>query len=611
MSSIIVSSSMDDNGNDTCKRENSVSKKREFKGTSANTFVKDYCVLDLETTGVFVGSSKIIEISALKVRDNQIIDEYSTLINPQCHIPAEATAVNHITDEMVNNAPTLDEKIDEVLEFLGDDIIVGYNNASFDMNLIYDSALKFRGIYFNNDFIDLLHVSRRSIEGLENYKLETVCKHYGLDTTGEHRALKDCYLTKECYNRIIDEFGDSAFVCRKRSYSGKHIRYNSETLAVRELLEILEEILVDGIVSLDEVDVLRFWLEEHRDLSGVFPFDKAFNAINDVLEDGIITPEELEDLKRIFTEILDPVKAQSCRKTITSLQNIHICLSGEFNYGSKNDVKQLIIEAGGLIDNNVKKATNYLVVGAKGSDAWKTGKYGGKVQKAMEYNSKGTDIKIIEEKDFIPMVEYIINNSKVYDCEITEGVISESLKVSIENMLKKIVQERDLPNQSLYLMENFGRDKNSVTSYSVCIYEPEYPMNSTSKKDNTRNSIVLNFKNASNQKIELLVGKKQFDNIDKPEEAEIKHLESDTLNVHILFSIEYSSALILYIKKLTEHALDNYKPIANTFGCCNKYIECSNEKHCIHENQLYSKACEYRKYLEAGIIFYGKNKTIN
>ena len=179
MSSIIVSSSMDDNGNDTCKRENSVSKKREFKGTSANTFVKDYCVLDLETTGVFVGSSKIIEISALKVRDNQIIDEYSTLINPQCHIPAEATAVNHITDEMVNNAPTLDEKIDEVLEFLGDDIIVGYNNASFDMNLIYDSALKFRGIYFNNDFIDLLHVSRRSIEGLENYKLETVCKHYG------------------------------------------------------------------------------------------------------------------------------------------------------------------------------------------------------------------------------------------------------------------------------------------------------------------------------------------------------------------------------------------------------------------------------------------------
>lgn len=136
-------------------------------------------------------------------------------------------------------------------------------------------------------------------------------------------------------------------------------------------------------------------------------------------------------------------------------------------------------------------------------------------------------------------------------------------------------------------------------------------MNSTSKKDNTRNSIVLNFKNASNQKIELLVGKKQFDNIDKPEEAEIKHLESDTLNVHILFSIEYSSALILYIKKLTEHALDNYKPIANTFGCCNKYIECSNEKHCIHENQLYSKACEYRKYLEAGIIFYGKNKTIN
>ena len=144
MSSIIVSSSMDDNGNDTCKRENSVSKKREFKGTSANTFVKDYCVLDLETTGVFVGSSKIIEISALKVRDNQIIDEYSTLINPQCHIPAEATAVNHITDEMVNNAPTLDEKIDEVV----DQLCEYFENDGMIYNLKLFSSI----IMLSNDF---------------------------------------------------------------------------------------------------------------------------------------------------------------------------------------------------------------------------------------------------------------------------------------------------------------------------------------------------------------------------------------------------------------------------------------------------------------------------
>ena len=258
------------------------------------------------------------------------------------------------------------------------------------------------------------------------------------------------------------------------------------------MLEILEEILVDGSVSLDEVDVLRFWLEEHRDLSGVFPFDKAFNAINDVLEDGIITPEELEDLKRIFTEILDPVKAQSCRKTITSLQNIHICLSGEFNYGSKNDVKQLIIEAGGLIDNNVKKATNYLVVGAKGSDAWKTGKYGGKVQKAMEYNSKGLSKEEIVQKAQEVFIERLSTKSK----DEGERFSYEKDAIRLAN-----TETNKLPNQ-IYFKQNPDWDKivsllsrgevkkisqlpqPTLTFLSVCLFREVKPCS----RDSTRPS---------------------------------------------------------------------------------------------------------------------------
>ena len=147
---------------------------RPGKGTSADRFVSDYCVLDLETTGVFVSSAQIIEVSALKVRNNKVTEKFSTLVNPCCHIPEAATAVNHITDEMVKDAPDIETVLDELIPFLGNDVIVGYNNAGFDMNLIYDKLQSLKGETFGNDYLDILHAARRSLSGLDNYKLETI-----------------------------------------------------------------------------------------------------------------------------------------------------------------------------------------------------------------------------------------------------------------------------------------------------------------------------------------------------------------------------------------------------------------------------------------------------
>ena len=110
---------------------------RIYKGCRVNGHADDYCVVDLETTGIFVRSAKIIEISAVRVRSNQITDRYSRLVNPGCPIPPEASAVNHISDEMVKDCPCLEEVIDSFAEFVGDDVIMGYNNAGFDMNLLY------------------------------------------------------------------------------------------------------------------------------------------------------------------------------------------------------------------------------------------------------------------------------------------------------------------------------------------------------------------------------------------------------------------------------------------------------------------------------------------
>lgn len=378
---------------------------REGKGTSVPRHISDYCVVDLETTGIFINSADIVEISAIKVRNNDIVDQFSTLVNPQCHIPEEATAVNHITDDMVSEAPVLDEVIDDFLKFVDEDVIVGYNNSGFDMNILFDKVQNLRGRIFGNNYIDLLHACRRTIPELENHKLETLSKYYGLDTSGEHRALKDCYLTKSCFDKIYEDFGDVAFQsgsCGSRASHTKH--FSSETEALRDLQKFLETIIADGKVTETELLSLARWVIQHRDLQGNYPFDRVFDVLDSVLADGRITEEELESLQVLFSEFVDPVKSQCSHNEIKTLKDKHVVITGDFDYGSRNDVIALIENAGGIIDKSVKKTTCLVVVGAKGSTAWKNGNYGGKIQKAMEYKDKGQDIEIVEEKDFIPSV---------------------------------------------------------------------------------------------------------------------------------------------------------------------------------------------------------------
>lgn len=583
---------------------------REGKGSGVSKYVSDYCVVDLETTSVFVSSTSIIEISALKVRNHDVVDEFSVLINPECAIPADATAVNNITDDMVKDAPLLDDVIDDFLAFVGDDVIVGYNNAGFDMNIIYDKVQSLRGKIFANDYIDLLYAFRRAMPELENHRLETISKYYGLDTTGEHRALKDCYLTKDCYDRLFAELGDAAFARKAKKSGRSHAQhFTVETKALRQLQNFLEDIIADGKVSAAEFFGLIQWMAEHRDLRGNYPFDRVFNALDKVLADGRVTSEELEEIQILFSEFVDPVKSQGHHGEIRTLRGMHVVITGDFDYGDRRAVTTLIENAGGIIDTGVKKATNYVVVGAQGSDAWKAGNYGGKIQKAMEYNEKGMDIKIVEEKDFVPAALHLIEHSDENNYSAEESERRTDWQAAVQIMLDEMVIDKELPKQSLYLMENYGRDGKKVTSYSVCIYEPNYPLPPNTKKDPTRNSIVLNIKE-NKDALELLVSDIRYGDIGKLEGAEEKRIKSDPNTVHLLISKD-SSALIPYIKKYTEYALANYVSKASSFGCCSSFNACSDARKCVHENKLYSKACIYRSHLDAGEIFYGKNRNID
>lgn len=168
-------------------------------GRLLNKYAPNYVVFDLETTGISVKSDEVIEISALKVRDGKVVDEFSTLVNPGRSIPYGASRVNGITDEMVADAPVFFDVLREFFDFAGDDVLVGHNIHSFDMKFIYRDSQKYYGRIPDNNYLDTLIAARKHLPAMPHHRLVDLAEHYHISSKGAHRALNDCYMNQKVY----------------------------------------------------------------------------------------------------------------------------------------------------------------------------------------------------------------------------------------------------------------------------------------------------------------------------------------------------------------------------------------------------------------------------
>lgn len=175
------------------------------------------------------------------------------------------------------------------------------------------------------------------------------------------------------------------------------------TLATQILDGILKGITLDEEISTEECKNLRQWLYDNIYLSDHFPFNKTIEMVDSVLEDSIITREESEYITSVIKDMLNPVDA--LKEQINSVDGKSVCLSGNFAYGQKSAVEKYIVEHGGTIDSSLKKTTDILMIGDYECQSYSNGKYGTKVKKALEYNEKGCNIKIIKEADFFSTIE--------------------------------------------------------------------------------------------------------------------------------------------------------------------------------------------------------------
>ena len=174
-------------------------------GNRMLTYVKDYVVFDLETTGTSCEHDRVVEIAAIKVLDSQTVEEFSTLVNPGIPIPYWATDVHGITDDMVAGAPSFDIALKGFLEFAGDMILVGHNIHSFDMQFIWRDSRKYFGKTIGNDYVDTLSLARLYLPQLHHHTLSDLADYYGIVADGTHRALFDCRMNQRVFAKLGEE----------------------------------------------------------------------------------------------------------------------------------------------------------------------------------------------------------------------------------------------------------------------------------------------------------------------------------------------------------------------------------------------------------------------
>ncbi|MBN1891894.1 MAG: type I-E CRISPR-associated endoribonuclease Cas2 [Clostridiales bacterium] len=170
---------------------------------------KTYVVLDLETTGVSSARDEIIEIGAVLVSGNRVVDQYHAYVRTQVKIPRHIRELTGITDlTLEKEGKELSESLPELLKFIGDRPML-MHKADFDTGFLRVACEHINMPMFPNECIDTLQLARRIIKDVKNYKLETLLEYFGIDVDNMHRAIADCMATKRLYDKLIEKCEDN------------------------------------------------------------------------------------------------------------------------------------------------------------------------------------------------------------------------------------------------------------------------------------------------------------------------------------------------------------------------------------------------------------------
>ena len=367
----------------------------------------NYTVFDVETANSQRDS--ICAIGIIRYENDEVVFEKEILINPETEFNYFNTRIHGITEKDVVGAPTFPAVWKEISVYFTDTILVAHNAKSMDLCALYRTLERYSLPLVRNHYICTMELAKKIFandDSVQTYRLDALSKKYNIELLHHHNALDD---TKACFELLrrfemeypeairpeVYLYGNSEKSnCCSQSIEGI---YSEKTKAMQMLQQIVMEIIADDDISDKEICELKTWVEIHEELKGYYPFDKIFEVVEDVMFDGVMDADE----KRILLNVLDAFINPHTEKSEIDFSGKTVCLSGEFNYGSKKQVEDFLLKKGAEIAKTVTGKLDVLILGESGSAAWKYGNYGSKYEKACQLNEKGKTIVIVKESDVI------------------------------------------------------------------------------------------------------------------------------------------------------------------------------------------------------------------
>ena len=163
-----------------------------------------YVVFDVETTGLSAVYDTIIELAGVKIHQGEIVDRFESFANPHRPLSDTITQLTGITDDMVKDAPEIDDVLRQFYEWTKDTVLVAHN-ASFDIGFLNQGYKKIDYSSVQQPVIDTLELARFLLPELRNHRLNTLCKHLDIELTNHHRAIYDAEATGYLFWKFVQE----------------------------------------------------------------------------------------------------------------------------------------------------------------------------------------------------------------------------------------------------------------------------------------------------------------------------------------------------------------------------------------------------------------------
>lgn len=214
--------------------------------------MNSYVSLDLETTGLSPKLDKIIEIGAVKVKEGEVVDNFSEFLCPGRKLEEKTIELTGITEADLCNAPEAAEVIPRLIEFCEDLPLVGHR-IMFDFSFVKHAAVNL-GLSFEKNGIDTLKISRACHPELESKKLTAMCEHYGIPLQA-HRAYNDALATSQlfqCLKKNFETKYPESFEPRKLIYQIKR-ESPIRPFQIEKIKRLIEQYRVDCPYELEKM----------------------------------------------------------------------------------------------------------------------------------------------------------------------------------------------------------------------------------------------------------------------------------------------------------------------------------------------------------------------